>query len=82
MEAVADAPLEQEAPGADLLSLLSRMRAESERNAATIEALEKAQAESALRLGDRLEAIRRLEAEVTEIEGKALVSAGNARASL
>ena len=64
-----------------LMELLSRMRAESERNAAAIEALEKAHADGAGRLAHRFEAIKRLEAEVEEIECKSLDSAGNARAS-
>ena len=64
-----------------MMELLHHCRAEAERNASAIEALERAHSEGASRLATLESDIARTEAEVADIESRALRSAGNARAN-
>ena len=63
-----------------MLELLNRMKAEAERHARAIEALDHERAARAQQLLDLQSDNQRSAAEVAEIEAKSLTSAGNARA--
>ena len=63
-----------------LVELLERMKAEAERNARTIDALDRRTLAGAQQLHEILAFNQRAEAELSEIEAKSSSSAGTARA--